>query len=252
MTDPAAPYPPPPPPGPRPPAPGTPGRPLPSNGAAVAALVLGITALVLSPIPLLNLLGLLLALVGIGLGIAGIVRGRRTGWRTAMAAWGTGLSVVALGVSVVVSFVVFRYLGDLLDFVEPPEPSAEIGERFTTDEGDLSIEVTSVDCGPAETPGDPTPEADGLDSCRFTFQARNESDTTVYLDHIKVKGVVDGAWRDPTFDEGKRRLEPGASGTISGRISLIGGTLEGLAFDGDDASSHSAVVVDTRPAATAP
>jgi hypothetical protein len=224
-----APYPPPPPygqPVPRPPG----------NGLAVAALVLGILALLTAPIPLVNFLGLVLALVGAGLGIAGITRGRRVGRRTGMAAWGLGLSAVALVVSTVVGFLTVRYLGDLLDTVDPPDPSASIGEEFETDDGDLRITVTSVECG----------SADGAD-CTFSFDARNTSDRTLYLDNIKVKAVVDGEWVDPSLDGGLT-LAPDASATGSGSVWLSGGTLEGLAFDADDASSHSAVVVDVPKA----
>lgn len=214
-----APYPPPPSYQPRPPG----------NGVAVAALVLGIVALVLSPIPLVNVVGGICALIGLVLGLLGLARAERLG-RRAMAGWGTGLSAVALVVSVVVGFLVFRYLGDLLDWVEPPAPSAEVGERFTTDDGDLSIVVTSITC-PDSGP------------CDFAFEATNKSDRTIYLDHIRVKAVVGGEWRDPWFDGTDSSLDAGATTTRTGTVSTAGGRLDGLAFDADDASSHSAVVV---------
>ena len=228
MSEPPAPYPPPYP----PPAP-APARP-PGNGIAVASLVLGIVALCLSPIPLVNLLGAACGLTGLGLGIAGVLRGRRHG-RRATAGWGAGLSAVALAVSVVVGLLVLRYLGDLLDWVEPPEPSAKVGERFLTDDGDLAVTVTSIACDSAAAGATPT-------TCTFAFDATNRSDRTVYLDHIRVKAVVDGTWRDPAL-EGTSALAPGASASRTGTISLAGGRFDGLAFDADDASSHSAVVV---------
>lgn len=242
MSDFSAPYPPP------PAFPYGQGPARPSNGRAVTALVLGISALVLSPVPLVNLVAVLLALPGIAFGVAGINRGRRIRRGTAMASWGLGLSVVALVVSAVVSFFAYRYAGDLLDFVEPPEPSAEIGEEFRTDDGDLTVTVTSVTCGvsDAESPESADATVD-TDRCTFAFDARNSGDRVLYLDHIKVKAVVDGDWEDLRLD-GDTTLEVGASGTITGTIGVYGSTLEGLAFDADDASSHSAVVVDVSSA----
>lgn len=225
MSQPPASYPPPPPGygfGPPPPRP-------PGNGMAVGSLVLGIVALCFSPIPLVNVLGAVCALIGLVLGILALLRAARLG-RRAMAGWGTGLNAVALVISVVVGFLVFRYLGDLLDWVEPPEPSAEVGERFTTDDGDLSIVVTSITC----------PESA---ACEFAFEATNKSDRTIYLDHIRVKGIVDGEWKDPWFDGTTSSVDPGATITRTGSVSVATGRLDGLAFDADDASSHSAVVV---------
>ncbi|WP_141007618.1 hypothetical protein [Nocardioides humi] len=203
--------------------------------------MLGIVALCVAVVPFVNLVGILAALVGLVLGVIGIVRGRRIGRRTGMAAWGIGLSAVAIAVSVVVGLWTLRYLGDLFDFVDPPEPSAEIGEWFRTDDGDLAVKVTSVECAPSQS------GAADARVCTFVFDARNESERTLLLDHIRVKAVVDGAWRDPSL-EGEKRLAPGAASTITGRISVYGATLEGLAFDADDASSHSAVVVDVSSA----
>ena len=102
--------------------------------------------------------------------------------------------------------------------------------------------MTSVQCVPLspDVPG-------GGDECTFAFEATNRSDRTLYLDHIRVKAVVDGRWLDPSLDGGLS-LAPGESGTGQGSVSLHGEHLEGLAFDADDASSHSAVVVDVGPA----
>lgn len=238
MSDFSAPYPPAPPPSYGGPA----GPPPPGNGLAVAALVLGIIALVMSVVPIVNILGAMLAVAGLVVGGFGVRRGRTVGRGTGLAAWGTGLAAIALVVSAVVGYLTYRYLGDLLDFVEPPEPSAEVGEEFHTDDGDLAVTVTSITCG--------VPDVDGsVDSnrCTFVFDARNDGDRTLYLDHIRVKAVVDGQWDDPSLD-GETTLEPGASSTITGTVSVYGETLDGIAFDADDASSHSAVVVDAGSA----
>ncbi|MFJ9315838.1 DUF4190 domain-containing protein [Pimelobacter simplex] len=226
MSEPPAPYPPPP---PWPASPDAPPPRTPRNGIAVASLVLGIIGLCASPIPLLNFVGGICALIGLVLGTIALLRAGRLG-RRGLAAWGTGLSATALVISIVVGFIVLRYLGDLLDFVDPPEPSAKVGERFTTDDGDLSIVVTSITCPDAEP-------------CDFAFEATNKSDRTIYLDNIRVKGVVDGQWRDPWLDGTTSSVDPGESVSRTGTISVSGGRLDGIAFDADDASSHSAVVV---------
>lgn len=224
-------------PAPPPPPPPQPRLVRPGNGLAVAALVLGIVSLVIAVVPLVNLIAVVAALVGLGLGIAGIRRGRAVGRGTAMAGWGVGLSGVALVVSVTITFLALRYLGDLLDFVDPPAPSVAIGEEFHTDDGDLVVTVTSVRC---DATGKPT-------TCRFRFDVRNASDRYIFLDGVRVKGVVDGQWED-AYLEGSTALDPGDASTITGSLDVYDGTLEGLAFDADDASSHSAVVVDTSAA----
>ncbi len=212
----------------------------PSNGLAVAALVLGILTLPLAVVPLVSLLALLTALIGIGLGLAGVRRGRRVQRGTTMAGWGLGLSGVGLVVAAIMTFVFIRWLGDALDWVGPPEPSEKVGQWFETDDGDLRIKVTSVECGTGAG-------ADDLDTdrCTFTFEAKNQSDTTITLDGIRVKAVLDDAtWDHPSLD-GDLTLDAGRSGTITGSTVLgPGQELTGLAFDADDASSHSAVVVD--------
>lgn len=219
----------------------------PSNGLAVAALVLGIIALAVAVVPLVNLVGIVLAVAGVVLGVAGLVQGRRVGRRTAMAGWGLGLSLVAVVVSAVVGFWTLRYLGDLLDTVDPPEPTAEVGEWFTTDGGDLSVRVTSLTCEPPVD--DPTASAD---ECRFTFDARNESEHTISLNDVTVKSVLDGDWgsvdlRDPAdgaVSYSSIVLEPGDEKTVDGDVWRGSRRLDGLVFDANDASSHSAVVVD--------
>ncbi|NYI47488.1 hypothetical protein BJ993_004568 [Nocardioides aromaticivorans] len=241
MNDPTSSYPPPP--GPIPPGPfqPTPARP-PSNGLAVAALVIGIVALTIALIPILNLVGVVGTLVGIPLGIAGVRKGRRVGRGTAMAGAGIALSGVALVLSAVISFLFWRYLGDLLDFVEPPDPSAEIGEEFETDGGDLVVTVTSLECGTEP------------DECTFTFDATNNGHRSISLDDITVKSVVDGQWdsadvSDPGTSSYGVDLAPGESKSLTGSVRVYSGEhLDGIVFDANDASSHSAVVVDAGDA----
>ncbi len=74
------------------------------NGLAVAALVLGIIALVFCWIPFLNVLSIILGLIGLGLGVPGLLgalRGRRSG--KGIAITGVILSVVAIIAAIAIS-----------------------------------------------------------------------------------------------------------------------------------------------------
>lgn len=247
-----APYPPPPPPGP--PYGAAPVPAPPRNGIAVASFVLGVVAICIAIIPIVNFVAMALALLGIGLGVAGLARARRLGLPGVLAGWGVGLSVVTLAVSAVVSFYTLRYLGDLFDTVDPPEPSAEVGEWFTTDDGDLRIKVTSLECHPddSEYAG-----SDDLD-CTFAFEVENRSDRTIGLDDITVKSVLDGEWASAEVSEPAQAdtYSSGVDVPAGAKMSLVGsvspGTrhLDGIVFDADDASSHSAVVVDAGDASS--
>ncbi|MFF3651321.1 DUF4190 domain-containing protein [Streptomyces sp. NPDC002181] len=82
--------------------PGNPwGTPAPSttNGLAVAALTLGIAAVVIGIIPFLFWAGGILAVVGIGIGIGALVRASKGAGRKAMAVTGTALAVLGIGAS---------------------------------------------------------------------------------------------------------------------------------------------------------
>ncbi|KOU12920.1 hypothetical protein ADK52_39090, partial [Streptomyces sp. WM6372] len=83
-------------------APGNPwGTPPPAttNGLAVAALTLGIAAVVIGIIPFLFWAGGILAVVGIGIGIGALVRASKGAGRKAMAVTGTVLAVLGLAAS---------------------------------------------------------------------------------------------------------------------------------------------------------
>jgi hypothetical protein len=74
------------------------------SGLAVAALVLGIIAVVFCWVPFLNVLSVLLGLIGLGLGVPGLigaVRGRRSGKGMAIA--GVILSLVAVVAAIAIS-----------------------------------------------------------------------------------------------------------------------------------------------------
>ncbi|WP_406512003.1 DUF4352 domain-containing protein [Streptomyces sp. NBC_00161] len=78
---------------------GTPARSA-TNGLAVAALVIGIAAVVIGLIPFVFWAGGLLAVVGIGIGIGALVRASDGAGRKTMAVVGTALAVLGLGSSV--------------------------------------------------------------------------------------------------------------------------------------------------------
>ena len=70
--------------------------PPPSNGWALAALIVGIVCLGLSPLPILNQAGILVGFVGVGLAVPAIVIGARRQVRTVMAFVALGLSILGL------------------------------------------------------------------------------------------------------------------------------------------------------------
>lgn len=117
--------PPPPPPGDQPPPPPPDSQPPPpqswddpggglapqqqSNGLAIASLVCGIIALLLSWIPFVNLLAFVLGLVAVGTGIGGIRRARTPGvGQKGLAVGGlvTGIIALLLSLLIIVLFIV--------------------------------------------------------------------------------------------------------------------------------------------------
>ncbi|MFF4102201.1 hypothetical protein [Streptomyces sp. NPDC001903] len=71
-----------------------------TNGLAVAALILGIAAVVIGIIPFIFWAGGLLAVIGIGIGIGALVRASKGAGRKSMAVTGTVLAVLGLGSTV--------------------------------------------------------------------------------------------------------------------------------------------------------
>jgi hypothetical protein len=85
------------------------------NGLAVAALVLGIIALVFCWIPFLNVLSIVLGVIGLGLGVPGLIgtlRGRRSGKGVAIT--GVVLSAVAIIAAIAISAAVTVAVDDAL------------------------------------------------------------------------------------------------------------------------------------------
>ncbi|MEU9717307.1 DUF4190 domain-containing protein [Streptomyces sp. NPDC047976] len=73
--------------------------PAPSNGMAVAALVLGLAAVPVALVPFVFWVGTLLALTAVGLGIGAFVRARAGAPRRVMSLFGIALGVIGLGAS---------------------------------------------------------------------------------------------------------------------------------------------------------
>ncbi|MDD7942960.1 hypothetical protein PHK61_31595 [Actinomycetospora lutea] len=114
-----------------------------SNGWAVAALVLGIVCLALSPVPVLNQAGILVGFVGVGIGVAAVLIGRRRGSRVVVSAVGLGLSVLGL----VLSFVFTAAYVAAIDeaFAGLSGGTGDVSEPFVAGPRTYTLEVTSTD-----------------------------------------------------------------------------------------------------------
>lgn len=104
------------------------------SGLAVTALVLGIVAVVLSFIPLINNLAVLLAIVGLVFGIVALVKKQRK----AMSIVGVVLAVVAVAISLVVQYTVGKALDSMSDEMEKAVngPTAVATSGATSDGND--------------------------------------------------------------------------------------------------------------------
>jgi hypothetical protein len=104
------------------------------NGFAVAALVLGIVALVFCWIPFLNVLSIILGLIGLGLGVPGLIgslRGRRSG--KGMAITGLVLSVVAMIAAVAISAAATVAVDEALSGTDVSTSSADDSSSGASD-----------------------------------------------------------------------------------------------------------------------
>ncbi|WP_030291575.1 DUF4352 domain-containing protein [Streptomyces katrae] len=131
---------------------GTPAPSTAANGLAVAALVIGIAAVVVGLIPFVFWLGSLLAVIGIGIGIGALVRASDGAGRKTMAVVGTVLAVLGFGASVggfLLTGVVIERAGDRLD--DDWDPPADL-RRSTP-----PIPKASPMPSPSQVPGMTTP-----------------------------------------------------------------------------------------------
>ncbi|TQN44249.1 uncharacterized protein DUF4190 [Blastococcus colisei] len=125
-----------------PPSYGPPSGPPPKRGAglAIASMVLGIIALLLSWIPIINNVAAVIAVVGLGLGIPALIRARRGTHN------GTGMAITGLVTSVLA--IVLVILTQML-FVKAIE---EVEQSIN--EGLAEAEVAPVDPGAEEATAD--------------------------------------------------------------------------------------------------
>ena len=130
------------PPPPPPPPPSTAGG---GAGLAISSLVLGVVALVLCWIPIVNNIAALIALVGLGLGIPALVLARR-GKRD-----GTGIAVAGVVTSAVALLLV---LVTQALFMSAVDSAVEDIQRAAT-EGSGAVDTNSA--GPGQDAADPVP-----------------------------------------------------------------------------------------------
>ena len=115
------------------------------NGLAVAALVLGIIALVFCWIPFLNVLSIILGLIGLGLGVpelVGALRGRRSG--KGMAITGVILSVVAIIVAIAISAAATVAVDDALSGTDVSTSTDSGSSAGTGGSGDKAASADGV------------------------------------------------------------------------------------------------------------
>ncbi len=150
-----------------PPSYGPPAGPPPKQGAglAIASMVLGIIALLLCWIPIINNVAAIIAVVGLGLGIPALIRARRgTHGGTGMAITGLVTSVLAIVLVIVTQMLFVKAIGEVEDSINeslaeveaaPVDPGAEEAVAETEEEtvalgtpaqvGDYEVIVDAVE-----------------------------------------------------------------------------------------------------------
>ena len=117
-------------------------------GLAIASMVLGIIALLLSWVPVINNLAAVLAVVGLGLGIPALLRARRG------SAGGTGLAITGLVTSVVAIVLVIVtqvFYASVLD---------EVGRSLDEELGSAPADAVAPELAEPATEETPAPAAD--------------------------------------------------------------------------------------------
>jgi hypothetical protein len=113
-----------------PPSYGPPAGPPPKKGAglAIASMVLGIIALLLSWVPIINNVAAVLAVVGLGLGIPALLRARRgTHNGTGLAITGLVTSVLALVLVVVTQLIFVKVIDEVERSIDESVSEADAG-----------------------------------------------------------------------------------------------------------------------------
>ncbi|MGW5850329.1 DUF4352 domain-containing protein [Streptomyces sp. NPDC055254] len=114
--------------------PGYPGYPpaaQPNNGLAIAALVLGIVAILVGITPFFFWAGALLGLTGLGLGIGGLVRARKGAPRKQMAVAGIVLGALSLGASAGGFFITAAFVKEVDKEIDKQIDASDIYPSYT-------------------------------------------------------------------------------------------------------------------------
>ncbi|MDN4477803.1 DUF4190 domain-containing protein [Demequina sp. SYSU T00039] len=195
------------------PAPAAPGATLPpKKGLAVAALVLGIVAIVGAWIPILNIGSIVIALVGVVLGVIAIVqavKGKAAG--KVMAIVGTSLSALSIVIAIVVNAATVAAVDDALDELDDQSTIGVVDSETDDASGDEA--TSNVDEEPAadavgtwDNPGvlgDATvwTVAQGEDSWEITFDSIDIVDAITGDDGQKV-AVISGTATPTAISDG--------------------------------------------------
>jgi hypothetical protein len=145
-------------------------------GLAIASMVLGIIALLLSWIPIINNLAAILAVVGLGLGIPALIRARRgTAGGTGIAITGLVTSVLAIVLVVLTQFLFVKALDEAGVDLEEAIAEAESGVAADAGAEEVAAAPEAVPLGVAAQVGDyeVTVDAVALDA-NATVAAANE------------------------------------------------------------------------------
>lgn len=212
----------------------------PGQGLAIAALVLGILALLSTWIPLVGLFLLVLSLAAVVLGIVALVqvsRGRARGRGLAIA--GIILGLLSVVVSVLVHVIAYRFIGAVVSDV-----SSSLSSSYTSGTADPTApgsDATSASGAQVSLGTPSTSSAMSSVPVTVTNTSGEQASFTVLVD-----AVVDGAvvQTSPALAAG---LEPGATTTstatfLSPDRDLTGATyqvrsVERLAFELPDIPS---------------
>ncbi len=90
-----------------------------SNGLATTALILGIIGVILSWIPIVNVVGLILDITAVILGAIGMVKAKKSGKGKAVAIIGIILGVIGIGMFIYIAFVVAAAVNTINNYQIP-------------------------------------------------------------------------------------------------------------------------------------
>lgn len=212
----------------------------PTPGLAIASLILGIIAIVLSFIPIINNISFPLAIVGLILGIVALVQHskKHTGGK-GLAIAGVILAVLALIITIVVQVLATMALDEVAKDIDKatqtvtsPDTSSSadsnakkdsteplaVGKSVTLDNG-LEISVDSVNANYVDTVDD--------HYVMINVTYKNNGDKKISYNNLDWKGTnAQGAESDMAIafpDDSVKQLESGnlnPGGTISGTVFL--------------------------------